>query len=886
MPYVPMSDALSTMSRLPVSGRPVTYSGRAAGMNVMDLPAEQQFPFMSGTYLGGGVADWQENRDLYVKKYTGSTYIAIGAIARMAAMQKVKVMRRVIKGNEFSYEPVSPTHPLVELLEHVNPFDTAWDLWFYTVGWRLLTGDSFLFKAKNGFGITQQLWPMPSQWVHVIASANEFISGYQVRSGCGHDFTVPRDCMIQIKNPSLDWEGNGRYYGNPTIKAAAQSIDLENEMWKRLYHQFKNMAPPGMVISTDMRLQPAQARQLWTQLAAQYSMQSHSGRPMLLHSGMKLEGEFSPPGSRELDYKGSLDKVLEYSLAIHGVPKALAGMMDSASRCHDDQTECLTDKGWVTYNNIDHNTKVACYDPESKTIHYRKPTGVFVSDYSGKMIYVHHDRIDLMVTPNHRMWHRTHLRDGSLTDWKFASAADCLARSRYEICSAPENGAACEPAVGIDIAPGESKPHRTPGADADPSRRYSASEVARLCGEKIGTVYSWLEKGLLIASKDGWQWKVSGKDLADFKLKNQGQQPRESIHIDPDVWLEFLGWFVSEGSAFKGHGGKSSCVNICQTECKYSKVIDDLMGKMPFSVTRKVIQPSRRNRSAVVNWNIYDKSLCDHLRLHCGVHAHNKRVPDYIKDYPAESLKIFLLAAMRGDGHFIKDSEGNRTGLWRYHTVSKQLADDIMEIGIKCGYASVVRAYDRGPGNRILYVVSMRTENIAIHVRNDVATKVVDYDGKIWCLEVPTGLFVVRRCGTAHISGNSNIESAIWGFAKTTLDPILEHISQHLTQDLAREFDPNLIIMLGPSAVDSQDSLRKDIELLVKAGAVTPDEVRHLLMKLKRLEGGMGQRPVMISGFQTVNDPNNPGKTMVGRANLAPSNAETSATRSEDDRTQ
>ena len=53
---------------------------------------------------------------------------------------------------------------------------------------------------------------------------------------------------------------------------------------------------------------------------------------MLLHSRMKLQGEFSPPGSRELDYKGSLDKVLEYSLAIHGVPKALAGMMDSASR--------------------------------------------------------------------------------------------------------------------------------------------------------------------------------------------------------------------------------------------------------------------------------------------------------------------------------------------------------------------------------------------------------------------------------------------------------------------------------------------------------------------------------------------------------------------------
>ena len=464
MPYEPLNEMFSQISRYPTTGYDVSYSGRAAGGNVMDLPMESQFPAMSGTYLGGGVADWQENRDQYVRQYKGSTYIAIGAIARMAAMQQVKVQRRIIKGNEISYEPVSPTHPLVELLENVNPFDTAWDLWFYTVGWRLLTGDSFLFKAKNGFGITKQLWPMPSQWVHVIASADEFVSGYQVRSGCGHDFTVPRDCMIQIKNPSLDWEGNGRYYGTPSIKAASQSIDLENEMWKRLYHQFKNMAPPGMVISTDMRLQPAQARQLWSQLAAQYSMQSHSGRPMLLHSGMKLEGEFSAPGSRELDYKGSLDSVLSYSLSIHGVPKALVGISDGLSR--------------------------------------------------------------------------------------------------------------------------------------------------------------------------------------------------------------------------------------------------------------------------------------------------------------------------------------------------------------------------------------------------------------------------------------SNIESAIWGFAKTTLDPILQHISQHLTQDLAKEFDPNLIISIGPSSVDSQDSLRKDIELLVKAGAVTPDEVRHLLMKLRKLDGGMGERPVMVSGFQTVEDPANPDRTTVGRANLAPSNAETSATRSEDDRSQ
>lgn len=457
-----LTDMMSEIGRYPRSGYDVTYSGTSGEFNdISALPYDMQFPVMNGTYLGGGVADWTENRDQYVKQYEGSTYIAIGAIARMAAMQPVKVKRRVVKDSVVTYEPVSPTHPLVELLEFVNERDTLWDLWFHMVGWRLLTGDSFLFKAKNGFGKTKQLWPMPSQWVHIIASETEVIQGYQVRSNSGMDFYCPKDQMIQIRNPSLDWSDNGRYYGHPAIKASRQSIDLEKQMWNRLYYQFKNMAPPGMVLSTEMRLQPHQARQLWATIATQYADQTASGRPMVLHSGMKLEGEFSKPGSRELDYKGSLDKVLEQTMATHGVPKALVGLVEGLSR--------------------------------------------------------------------------------------------------------------------------------------------------------------------------------------------------------------------------------------------------------------------------------------------------------------------------------------------------------------------------------------------------------------------------------------SNLESALFQFAKTTLDPILVHFSQHLTQDLAREFGDDLIITLGPASIDSQDALRKDLELMIKAGATTPDEVRHVIRELPPLPDGLGEKPVMISGFQTVDDPNNPDRTTVGRSNLAPSNSATSAKRTVDD---
>lgn len=317
----------------PLLASNLSFSGSGTLNSPTTLPVEQQFPAMSvGNYFDGRTsAHWVENRNAYVQQYKGSTYMAIGAIAKMVAMQDVIVQRRTQKKSGVKYERLNFTHPLCELFEEVNPIDTLWDLWFYMVGWRMTTGDSMVFKAKNGFGVTKQLWAMPSQWVKVVPDPVNYVAGYEVSAGPSSYF-VPRESMIHIKQPSLDWSGHGRFYGSPTIKAAATTIELENEMYKRLSYTFKNFAPPGMVFSTEQRLQPHQVHQLWANLAAQHSMSEHSGRPMIVHSGLKLEQAFQQNGQKELDYTGSLDKTLEITLATHGVPKSVLGISENSNR--------------------------------------------------------------------------------------------------------------------------------------------------------------------------------------------------------------------------------------------------------------------------------------------------------------------------------------------------------------------------------------------------------------------------------------------------------------------------------------------------------------------------------------------------------------------------
>lgn len=330
MPLSNLSNLIERSNQQP-DWRLVSYTNSSPDERVASMPAEMQFPYMA-TSMRDGPAEWVDNRDRYVEQYTGSAYIAIGAIAKMAAMQKVKVQRRIKKKSGIQFETVKPSHPLVELFETVNPVDTPWDLWFHTIGWGLITGNAYIYKARNGFNTPVQLWPMPSQWVHAVPDPVQYISGYKINSKYGFDFTIPADYMIDIKQPSLDWSDTGRYYGQPAIKAASTTLDLENEMLKRLWYQFKNFTPPGMVFETDQRLQPNQVQQLWAQFAAQHSMSAQTGRPMVLHSGMKLSGSWQPSSNKEMAYSESLDKTLEMTMATLGVPAAVVGLTEGINR--------------------------------------------------------------------------------------------------------------------------------------------------------------------------------------------------------------------------------------------------------------------------------------------------------------------------------------------------------------------------------------------------------------------------------------------------------------------------------------------------------------------------------------------------------------------------
>jgi DNA-directed RNA polymerase beta subunit len=84
----------------------------------------------------------------------------------------------------------------------------------------------------------------------------------------------------------------------------------------------------------------------------------------------------------------------------------LVHMVDDKMHCLTPDHDVLTTKGWRPINKIGCNDKVATLQ-KNGVLSYKKPTNIFLyKNYKGPLFHIKNRHIDLLVTPNHRMYVR------------------------------------------------------------------------------------------------------------------------------------------------------------------------------------------------------------------------------------------------------------------------------------------------------------------------------------------------------------------------------------------------------------------------------------------------------------------------------------------------
>lgn len=403
--------------------------------------------------------------------------------------------------------------------------------------------------------------------------------------------------------------------------------------------------------------------------------------------------------------------------------------------CHDEETEVLTNEGFKKFaevmtwaESISENgdveihdviakpgIEIACFNDQTEKLEYHQPIRATLYQRDGEMCHFQNDKIDICVTPNHKMLysHKRYakgedgIRHSYWGEWEVKDAEDVF-NSPYGRFRSELKWDGDDSITHIDV-----------------------------CGKSV-EVELYLE--------------YLGYLLSEGCIYSTDADHTIGIYQAVDKHMDKMAACVER---FAKSIDKTYCTQIKSRLCENPKWKD--------------IWSATFSGKDLANW-FAERIGDDKLRTYSWV----KHVPRELMNLSPRLLKVLLEALVDGDGSRYVSKNGIKR--WSYYSTSKKLADDVYEIAYKCGYVPTVFVRDseeylengvHGYARRPLYTVmwsdgnSGRYPNVYKTSRDSVTKEKnyplqrEHYQGKVWCFEVPTGFFITRRNGKITIQHNS-----------------------------------------------------------------------------------------------------------------------------------
>ena len=243
-----------------------------------------------------------------------------------------------------AYELYTGDQRLNELLKYPNEEDCWSDLVEQWCGFKLITGNSFIYgkliEAGNNQGKPYELFAFPSQYMAIIANINVFPptrAGYQLYYGEMWSFDTKEILHDKYFNPQWGVTG-GQLYGQSPLRAAAKNLTRSNEAKTAAVASFQNGGPAGVLFMNDERFDPtsgqAQAQALKTAVSQKGGSANFNS---IAVSGYKVDWKQIGLSPVELNIIESEKWDLKALCNIYGVPSQL--LNDSDSKTYNNQRE-------------------------------------------------------------------------------------------------------------------------------------------------------------------------------------------------------------------------------------------------------------------------------------------------------------------------------------------------------------------------------------------------------------------------------------------------------------------------------------------------------------------------------------------------------------------
>lgn len=279
---------------------------------------------------------------------------------------------------------------------------------------------------------------------------------------------------------------------------------------------------------------------------------------------------------------------------------------------------------------------------------------------------------------------------------------------------------------------------------------------------RYGTNYKLLEAKEIMGKMVRFKKNMVNKNICIDSITFENKK------YDMNYWLRLLGMFIADGCCSNNY--------IYIAALKERKVEFNKCTLNNLNIEFSYLKDGKFSISGSKYPEIYNELN------NLNVGALKKYLPEYVWNLSEKQSLILLDSLLEGDGHTYEYK--NEDSFSRYGTISLQLANDISKLAVHCGFSGIIKISDEPDGkervgkrnlgsrageevkvtqkNTYYKISIIRKQNEPwINKKNNESNeeKLIDYKGKVFCVEMPTSHTYYMRENTfspSLIIGNSS----------------------------------------------------------------------------------------------------------------------------------
>jgi len=573
---------------------------------------------------------------------------------------------------------------------------------------------------------------------------------------------IPEDILNAVRSgkplklPDLQasyFQRIGNYFtnrGESIIQSCVQPLMYGDKLRESQYAIADRHVAPTEIYKIGEPGQPATAPELAAFDDAMQSIWNGTNKAVIWHHA--LQAEWLGAGGKILPLRPEYDYIQKELLTALGLSEAF---VYGSGPCLREDHEILTEDGWVHLPDVPDGTQLMTYNKDTGKSELQHFIRRIVQDYDGDLIHFDSNKIDCVVTPNHRMLtkvRKSRYKEGE--DGVFGKAKIVDGKLQCVIC-----GELFERKNNIGVIPSvcseDCKAERNRRTSKNTEEYYEDWEV--LPAEDIKTHYK-------LPVKADWD---GASELTEVDIDGR--------KFDLKSYLRFAGWYVTEGWSNGKRLGLSQAAHKDEIGI-FDADVSSFFGQ---DGILRYESGHPRHRIDMIEYitKAEDAIIAKHFSDEWGCRSFEKKIPKWAKQLPTSYLKELIDVMLLGDGNkrAMRKSKEGEERYNTYLTISPQLADDMQEIVWKTGRAPIMN-YDNTAGNVAYFADNKKAtsnyDKLAVMwsdgdycglepvILKDTINS-IPHNDKVYCYQVPNEFLVVRRNGKILIVGNTFANASV-----------------------------------------------------------------------------------------------------------------------------